>query len=185
MSNGRSGVFADNGGVALLSGGNDIRGHGSHGIGVNAAKLSVGNVLPSNSVTGNAGSGITAVAGSSLTIGNVSISGNAGDGVTVGHNSTLRVLGSSISGNTGNGIWAGGAAAVLFVTVPIFPGSPASPPSITGNLWGVFCADLESSLGGPTSGVTANKVGDVNCSGFWASPATNARPTRWETHVSS
>ena len=149
-----------------LVGGNTIESNGTHGVEVNQGALFQGkgdwNLTPDpDIITGNGYTGIRAWNGASLDISNATITGNGHNGISVDLHSTLNVDGSIISSNDDHGIWLNqGSAANL--------GSP--PASVKNNLsWGVFCADMESSLAGTTSGVVANGPGgstNLHCSGF-------------------
>ncbi|MEI9479068.1 MAG: right-handed parallel beta-helix repeat-containing protein [Deltaproteobacteria bacterium] len=149
-----------------LVGGNTIEGNGTHGVEVNQGTLFQGkgdwNLTPvPDIISQNGYTGIRAWNSASLDISNATIQNNGHNGISVDLHSTLNVDGSTISSNVDHGIWLNqGSAANL--------GSP--PASVKNNLsWGVFCADMESSLAGTTSGVTGNGTNgtkNVNCTGF-------------------
>lgn len=132
-----------------------IRNGSGSGIYCNAASPTIAN----NTITGNAGSGISCDQNSSPTIANNTISGNAGDGIGCG-SSFAVIANNAISGNDGSGIYC-------FHSSPMIVNN-----TVTGNT-SIYDAGIHCSSSSPT---IVNTIVAFNSSGIVAG-GTGSNPT--------
>ena len=110
-----------------------------------------------NEISGNT-NGIQGFGNSSLDLrGGVSVTGSIFHGVVVEGGSRLRTDGSTISGNGAAGVSVIRAGSAEFI---------GAANVVSGNAFGLFCNDGESSHSGNVAGIMGNTSGQVSCTGF-------------------
>jgi len=148
---GNGGIFAFNNASLAIADAHVDFNTGNNGI---TLQLQSTATISNTTVNSNTGTGILAFNNASLFIGNSHVDSNTFNGLAVLLRSTADVANSTLNSNTVDGIFLNQGSALRLAT------PPAAVVMVTGNtVFGLVCADVESSVAGDTSGITGNGIG--------------------------